>query len=591
MCLNGAWDFAIDGPNVITDRSDGKGFDRTILVPFAPESKLSGIGKTDFMTSVWYARDVEVPVDWSGHRVLVHFGAIDWQARVFANGTQIALHRGGSTLFSVDLTDHLQDGKCRLVVHAEDHLQSGMQPGGKQSLKEHSWGCFYTRTTGIWQSVWLEAAGDSYLRDMAILTDAGGQIVVTPEVRAMDENLTFRVTASLDGRVMATGARALRSGHALTLAVPDPVVWEPGQPVLYDLTFEVLRGDEVIDAVHSYCGLRDICIAGDRILLNGEEIYHRFVLDQGFYPDGIWTAPSDDALRRDIELAMAAGFNGARLHQKVFEPRFHYWADRLGYLTWAESPSWGADPEIEEANGNLLEEWVRIVRQCRNHPSIVAWTPSNETGGDKGRAEPIEEPHLRLIERLAAVTRAIDPSRPVNDASGWVHRDTDIWTVHSYVQDPEELHVQLAPYPGVYRDAPQSEPNYGGQPYILDEFGGAAFDLDGANTEFATNFNGGGEEFARPDTEKDKRDDGAAWGYGVPPASLDEFEARIRAQVKSVNAVSHIRGWCCTQLTDVEQEQNGLFTYDRRPKLPLSTYAEIFSEEPARVGKKLAGSR
>ncbi len=585
ISLNGEWDFSIDTGVEITDRSDGSGFDRKILVPFAPESKLSGIDEIGFMQSVWYARDVSVPSDWAGQKVLIHFGAVDWQARVYANGNEIALHRGGSTLFTVDLTDHLNDGMCRLVVHAEDHLKDGMQPSGKQSPRQHSWGCFYTRTTGIWQSVWIEAAGSSYFRDVAVAADADGQITLTPEASVGDHGLTFHATARLDNEPVAQGWRSLRPGQPLILTVPDPQPWAPGHPVLYDLTYEIRRGDEVIDRVQSYCGLRDVSLAGDRILLNGHEIYHRFVLDQGFYPDGIWTAPNDEALRRDIELSMSAGFNGARLHQKVFEPRWHYWADRLGYLTWGESPSWGANPEAEEANGNLLEEWVQIVRQCRNHPSIIIWSPHNESGGDKGRGEPIEEPHLRVIERLAAVTRAIDPSRPVNDASGWVHRDTDIWTVHSYVQDPKELHAQMSPYPNVYRDAPQSEPEYEGQPYILDEFGGAAFDLDGTGTEFVTNFNGGGELFANPDTERPKRDEGVAWGYGVPPSSLSDFEARVRAQVRAVNAVPHMRGWCYTQLTDVEQEQNGLFTYDRRPKLPLETYAEIFSEEPSRLGK------
>lgn len=570
--LNGLWDFAIDPIGAPVDRRDGTGLDRQITVPFAPESRLSGIGNTDFMESVWYARDIDLPEGWAGSRVLIHFGAVDWQARVYANGEQIGCHRGGSTLFTLDLTDHFPDGRCRLVVHATDNLRSGLQPAGKQSRRPHSWGCYYTRTTGIWQSVWLEAAGESHLTDVAILTDAAGRILLTPEARIARPGLTFHATARLDGAEVAAADCPLRNGQPLVMTVPKPRPWAPGSPTLYDLTFEIRDGTKVIDRVQSYCGLRDVTVAGDRVYLNGAEIYHRFVLDQGFYPDGIWTAPNDADLAADIELAMAMGFNGARLHQKVFEPRWHYHADRLGYLTWGESPSWGAEPEEDEANGNLIEEWTQIMRQCRNHPSIIAWSPHNESGWGKGRREPIEEPHLRLIERLAATTRAIDPSRPVNDASGWVHRDTDLWTVHSYQQDPQKLAAQMAPYPDVYRDAPQSEPRYAGQPYILDEFGGAAFDLDAA-TDFADN---GGA--------KDRREEGAAWGYGVAPADVAEFEARIRSQVAAVNAIPHMRGWCYTQLTDVEQEQNGVLTYDRRPKLPIETYAEIFSAQPPRVG-------
>ena len=570
--LNGPWDFAIDPNGAPVDRRSGTGLDRQIIVPFAPESRLSGIGNTDFMESVWYARDIDLPKGWAGSRVLIHFGAVDWQARVYANGEQIGCHRGGSTQFTLDLTDHFPDGCCRLVVHATDNLRSGMQPAGKQSRRPHSWGCYYTRTTGIWQSIWLEAAGESHLTDVAILTNAAGRIVLTPEARIARPGLTFHATARLDGAEVAAADSQLQNGQPLVMVVPEPQPWAPGSPTLYDLTFEIRDGSEVIDRVQSYCGLRDVTVAGDRVYLNGAEIYHRFVLDQGFYPDGIWTAPTDAALAADVKLAMSMGFNGARLHQKVFEPRWHYHADKLGYLTWGESPSWGAEPDEDEANGNLIEEWIQILRQCRNHPSIIAWSPHNESGWGKGRREPIEEPHLRLIERLAAITRAIDPSRPVNDASGWVHRNTDLWTVHSYEQDPQKLAAQMAPYPDVYRDAPQSEPPYAGQPYILDEFGGAAFDLD-ATTDFADN-----------SRARDRREEGAAWGYGTPPTDAAEFEARIRAQVAVVNAIPHMRGWCYTQLTDVEQEQNGVLTCDRRPKLPIETYSRIFSAEPSRVG-------
>jgi beta-galactosidase/beta-glucuronidase len=569
--LNGAWDFAIDPEGEIRDRRAGTGLDRTITVPFAPESSLSGIGETGFMESVWYARDIIRPEGWDDARILLHFGAVDWQARVFADGRQIGLNRGGSTGFTIDLTEALASGRCRLVVHAEDHLRSGTQPAGKQSRRDHSWGCYYTRTTGIWQSVCLEAAGDCYLAAVDIVADADGLITLTPRPARFRAGLTFHAAAALDGRQVAEGTRRFLPGASIQLTIPDPHPWAPGLPTLYDLTYEIREGDRVVDRVRAYCGLRDVAIDGDRILLNGQEIYHRFVLDQGFYPDGIWTAPDDDALRRDIELAMSLGFNGARLHQKVFEPRFHYWADRLGYLTWGESASWGAEPEDDEANGNLLEEWPRIVAQCRNHPSIIAWSPHNESGWGKGRNEPIEEPHLRLIERLAAITRALDPTRPVNDASGWVHRDTDIWTVHSYQQDPLKLSAQMAPYPDVYRDAPQSEPAYAGQPYILDEFGGAAFDAAAAQE-----FTGLGSQ----------RDAGAAWGYGKAPASADELEARIRGQVAAVNAIPHMRGWCYTQLTDVEQEQNGILTCHRDPKLPVGTCREIFSAEPPRLRQK-----
>ncbi|MDF1514525.1 MAG: glycoside hydrolase family 2 TIM barrel-domain containing protein, partial [Anaerolineae bacterium] len=287
----------------------------------------------------------------------------------------------------------------------------------------------------------------------------------------------------------------------------------------------------------------------NQIFLNNKPIYLRLVLDQGFYPDGIWTAPSDGSLKRDIELSLRAGFNGARLHQKVFEPRFHYWADKLGYLTWGESSSWGIDVKDEISARNFLSEWREIIIRDRNHPSIIAWTPFNETGDTGDGLQ-----HNRLHQDAAQLTRNLDPTRPVNDASGYVHVDTDIWTVHTYQQNPQLLLQQLAPSPdeGVFRNFPDRETAYAGQPYIVDEYGGIKW-IPSDDLVFAEN----------------------SWGYGDDPQTLDEFYERLHALTDVVLSLDHITGFCYTQLTDIEQEQNGIYNYDRSEKFDMDRISTI----------------
>jgi hypothetical protein len=305
--------------------------------------------------------------------------------------------------------------------------------------------------------------------------------------------------------------------------------------------------------VRSYAGLRKVHIEGDRLFLNNRPFYLRLVLDQGFYPDGIWTAPSDAALKRDIELSQAAGFNGARLHQKVFEPRFHYWADRLGYVTWGESSSWGLDVTGVESARNFLTEWREIVTRDRNHPSIIAWTPFNETRGGRGHPQ-----HQRLHTDAYDLTHALDPTRPVNDASGYVHVKTDLWTVHTYNQDPALLREQLTvdSEAGVWRNFPDDEVAYAGQPYIVDEFGGIKW-IPRDDLVFAAD----------------------SWGYGDDPTTLEEFYTRLEGLVDAVLAHDHICGYCYTQLTDIEQEQNGIYNYDRTEKFDMDRVAAIFRKE------------
>ena len=559
--LNGEWTFAFDfghsGRDVGRELFKSKGFDRKILVPFCPESRLSGVGYTDFIEDMWYHRKITVPEAWAGRRAILHFGAVDYEAEVYIDGVSVGTHFGGTVSFEFDITPYVTPGAVHdLVVRVHDSTRGAGQPGGKQCLAYKSRGCHYTRTTGIWQTVWLEAVGPVGLKSCQIIPDFdGARFIVTPSYYAVAAGYRLRATL-LDGEAaVATAEVSALDGVPIVLPVADPKPWSPESPFLYDLRFEVLdAAGAAVDTVKSYVGLRKVHIEGDRFFLNNKPLFFSLVLDQGFYPDGIWTAPSDEALRRDIELSMAAGFNGARLHQKVFEERFHYWADKLGYLTWGESSSWGVSTsQIRDAR-NFLPEWAEIVRRDRNHPSIIAWSPFNETSPD---LDPYQ--HNRTQIDAYQITKALDPTRPVNDSSGYTHAITDLWTVHNYSR-PDKL-VELDQGPGkvwanswnASTEASLRQYPYRGQPYINDEFGDLKW-IPPDRCPFADN----------------------TWGYGADIPDLEAFYKLLSDEVDVMLRVSNLSGWCYTQLTDVEQEQNGVYCYDRTPKFDMARIREIF---------------
>ena len=560
--LNGPWDYAFDFGKSGRERSfqTRSSFadlpdSGTITVPFCPESKLSGVAHTDFIEMMWYHRKLAVPATWAGKRVVLHFGGVDYECEVFIDGVSVGRHWGGTVAFAFDVTANVTPGQTHdLVVYVRDEVRSRVQPGGKQCHAYRSYGCLYTRTTGIWQTVWMEAVPEFGLRDLQIIPDLdNASFVVVPTFFAEKQGLKLRATVLADGEVVDQRTLAAGSGLPYVLPVGNPRPWSPADPFLYDLVFEVVDGDVVLDRVGSYAGLRKIHIEGNHVYLNNESFYLRLVLDQGFYPDGIWTAPTDEALKHDIELSMAAGFNGARLHQKVFEPRFHYWADKLGYLTWGESSSWGMDITDEVSARNFLAEWREIVTRDRNHPSIIAWTPFNETRGGAGDPQ-----HARLHIDAYELCHDLDPTRPVNDASGYVHVRTDLWTVHTYNQNPDALRDQLRPdaETGVWRNYPDFEVPYSGQPYIVDEFGGIKW-IPKAELVFAED----------------------SWGYGEDPKTLEEFYARLEGLVDAVLSYDHICGYCYTQLTDIEQEQNGVYNYDRSEKFDMKRISAAFRRQ------------
>ena len=555
--LNGEWSYTFDFGRSGMDRQLflSHGFAGRIQVPFCPESALSGVQHTDFIDAMWYHRPLLIPADWTA-RVLLQFGAVDYQCDVFIDGQLAGRHAGGQCSFTCEITRFVKPGATHdLVLWVRDNTRGYIQPSGKQSEKHQSHDCHYTRVTGIWQTVWLEAVPVAGVRNVQIIPDFdGSQFHLVPDFWALADGHRWRVTVCSGGAVVAQEQRPQVNGVPLTLKIASPQPWAPGTPHLYDLELEVLdaRGG-VVDRVKSYAGLRKIHIVGNQIFLNNQPLYLRLVLDQGYYPDGIWTAPTDAAVRRDIELSMAAGFNGARLHQKVFEPRFHYWADRLGYLTWGESSCWGCNTSSIEGRDNFQREWREIIIRDRNHPSIIAWTPWNEAWWSQN-----EEQFGRTLIESYDLAKALDATRPVHTASGGTHCRTDIWSVHCYASDGPGLAAVIAARQDGNLDRAQkvigeSAP-YDGQPYVVAEFGGQKW------------------------IPADRRAHGdSSWGYGDAPKTLEEFYQRLETQVKTIRSHSEVSGFCYTQLTDVEQEQNGIYNYDRTEKFDMKRVAEIFS--------------
>lgn len=540
--LNGEWQFEIDEKADGEARGlvSGKDLAKRIVVPFCPESKLSGIGNYGFMKHTWYRRSFEVPSAMKGKRVRLHFGAVDYQAWVWVNGRSVGSHTGGSAAFDFDITKQLRDGSNELVVRVFDDTASGRQPTGKQTHGV-SEGCVYTRTTGIWQPVWLEAVGTSFVEGFSVVPDPDrSRVLIDAAVNGAEQGLKLTVEAFANGKsVGKDSCPASWRNHRLVVDLKKKHLWEPGAPFLYDLKFTLSRGREQVDEVASYFGLRKVSLEGRAVLINGKCVFQRLILDQGFYPDGIWTAPSDEALKHDIEMSMAAGYNGARLHQKVFEPRFLYWADKLGYLVWGEFPNWGYNYRPENYS-NYINEWTEVVLRDRNHPAIIGWCPFNETPAEAGEIQQI----------VWRETKAIDPTRPVLETSGWAHTipNAEVRDDHDYNQNPATFKDRWMEF---FAGGPISPlpPRYGGGsaerkdlgvPFMVSEFGGTVWG----------------------DTK-------GGWGYGSGPKDIDEFYTRYAGLVGALLDNPDMFGFCYTQLTDVEQEHNGLYFYDRTPKFDV----------------------
>ena len=573
LCLNGPWEFEIDAADTGLQRGlRDRALAGEIVVPFCPESELSGVGHTDFMDAVWYRRTVRIPAEWAPDRVLLHFQAVDYDATVWVNGVEVGRHRGGFTPFACELADAAgPGGEAVIVVRARDR-KGEPNPLGKQSPRYGNFGCHYTRTTGIWQSVWLEPVPATCLQRPRITPNtAAGRFELLLPLEGPRQGLKVRaVLRDEAGEVAAAEVPADADFQPrLDLPIPDARrrLWSPADPFLYGLDIELRDADgAVLDRAESYAGLRSVTLDGPAVRINGETVFQLLVLDQGYYPDGIWTAPSDAALAADIELSQAAGFNGARLHQKVFEERFLYHADRLGYLVWGEFGDWGIDRRTTRAS--YVAQWVEAVWRDYSHPSLVGWCPLNET------AEPVSDEITELADLTRALflaTKAFDATRPVLDASGYSHflPEADVYDSHDYTQEPDafaEKQGGLAagePFVNEMGGKTISIP-YRGQPYFVSEFGGIWWNAEAAAKG---------------------RDGGDSWGYGQRPADVDEFYARFEGLVKVLLDDPNMFGYCYTQLTDVFQEQNGIYAFDRSAKFDLARIAAA-QRRPAAIERQ-----
>ena len=548
--LNGEWDFGFErirsGFSFSADEGKAKDilarndFPAKINVPFCIESKLSGLGLTGYVNHVWYRRTVKIPKK-SG-RVFLHIGAADHLTTVLVNGECAGRHRGGYTSFAFEITPFLKDGENELFILCEDNVKDPLVARGKQVEKRDSCGCEYTRTTGIWQSVWLEFTPESYLKGIRLFPNPDTTSVTVRAETCGREKLSCKVTYR--GKSVGSFEAKKFSGGYFTVELSEKHLWEPGKGRLYDLEFTFGK-----DKVKSYFGLRSARLDGFDFLINEKKVFQATVLDQGFYPDGLYTAPTEEDLIKDIELSMAVGFNGARLHQKVFEPRFLYHCDRLGYLVWGEYANWGLDYSNPKGVAVFLEEWGEAVARDFNHPSIIGWCPFNETWDYHGRKQ-----FNGLLSSVYDYTKAVDPTRPCIDTSGGFHVKTDVFDIHDYRTDFVQFKKDYDRFEndGVFFD-PLSQwhpgrQKYGGEAVFISEYGGIKWVGDESID---------------------------SWGYGDDVKTTDEFIERYVGLTEAITGNSKIFGFCYTQLYDIEHEQNGLYTYKREKKFSDEVYEKL----------------
>ena len=566
--LNGTWEFEFDfGTSALARKLwEKEKLDQEILVPFCPESKLSGIGHTDFIDGAVYRRHFELSEAEAAGRTILHFGAVDYETTVMVNGQEAGKHKGGYTSFEFDITEFVTAGDNVVFVAVKDDVRSGLQPKGKQAHKFASSSCDYTRTTGIWQTVWLEFVPESYIKTAKYYPDQDNSCIVIQGTVAGKGTLTLQ--AEWEGQVVGTKKIQVNNGCFSTqMDLSEVHLWEAGKGGLYDLT--ITLGE---DQVKSYFGIRTTGFEGLKYMFNGKSLFLRTVLDQGYYQDGIYTAPTEADLVKDIELSYAAGFNGARLHEKVFEPRFLYHCDKMGYLVWGEYPNWGLEHANPMATEIYLNEWSEAIERDFNHPAIIGWCPFNETWGyfeDKEKNA--------LISSIYKLTKRLDPTRPCIDSSGNHRVISEVYDIHDYQQNPEIYKRRWDNFTNLVKEK-------GGKLPLSDEF----FTKRGI-----TSREGSGPFFEQPYDNQpifiseyggirwvDESISG--WGYGNAPKDAQEFFERYKGLTEAMLFNESICGFCYTQLYDIEQEVNGLYTYERKQKFDINIIKEI-NQQKAKI--------
>lgn len=559
--LNGEWNFTFDDENIGLSEHwelDISKFEKKIQVPFAYQSKLSGIQDPDFHDCVWYSRSLDIPESFAGKSIILHFGAVDYEATVWVNGYQVAYHEGGHTPFCADITHALKAEDNIVVVRAVDYSHDVTLPRGKQYWLSDSASIFYTRTTGIWQTVWMEAVEQVYVERVKYMPNIDtNEIEIDFYLNGVFPvgQLQLTVDITFAGEAMATEIISVTHHHLKRrIHLHDfndhglGRWWSPEHPNLYDITFTLKNDGKILDKVNSYFGMRKVSIDNGLFCLNNRPYMMKLVLDQGYFPDGNLTPPSDEAIKRDIELTKEMGFNGSRKHQKVEDPRFLYWCDQIGLLVWGEAAN--AYQYSTEYVRKFTKEWQEAVARDYNHPSIVVWVPLNESWGVPNiKVDQLQQQHALAMYHL---TKSIDPSRPVISNDGWEMVETDLYNIHDYEWREEVLTERYRTVESTIEAKPANRDlsvggfKYRGQPILVTEFGGIAY----------------------------KKSEWEGWGYSGAENDED-YIARLKAVVRPIYSSKVIQGYCYTQLTDVEQEINGLLTYNRIPKVPLALIRAI----------------
>ncbi|WHY74829.1 glycoside hydrolase family 2 protein [Fictibacillus enclensis] len=556
--LNGEWNFIFDdeneGMNKIWYKNGLPEESLKIQVPFAYQCEESGIHQTAFHDVVWYERELLVPDEWKGKELYLHFGAIDYRSWVYVNGSLVGFHEGGHTSFSHNVTPYLNESNRNdLVIRVEDPSEDETIPRGKQYWKEQSESIFYTRTTGIWQTVWLEPVDPVHFTSIRWTPDIdNGSIGMELEVSRLSENLKAEVRISFGGKVIIQDLLSLHDTYTkrnidLRSRFTERSnihgagwYWSPEHPNLFDVELVLKDDTSTLDTISSYFGMRKISIENGKILLNNKPYYQKLVLDQGYFPTGLLTAPSDDDLKNDILLAKEMGFNGARKHQKVEDPRFFYHADKLGFLVWGEMAN--AAEYSEQAAGRLTREWIEAIKRDYSHPSLIVWVPLNESWGiSRVERDAQQQAHSQAMYHL---TKSLDTTRPVLSNEGWEHTQSDICGIHNY-QSSTEMEKAYETTESAISTEPANRAiyargfSYQKEPIMITEYGGIAYKVSAAG-----------------------------WGYSSVESG-EELIEEYRNVTEALMRSSVVQGFCYTQLTDVEQEINGLLTYDRKPKCEL----------------------
>lgn len=558
--LNGEWDFEFDDENMgEKNRWYEKGeFTKKITVPFCYQSKLSKVEEKGIHDYVWYKRKFDLPENFNRERIVINFGAVDYVAKVWINGHFLGSHRGGYTPFKFDITDFVNEKDNLIIVKIEDESFNESQLRGKQTWKEDNFGCWYTRVTGIWQTVWLEAVNSVNIERVKITPDVDNRTVnfeVFFNGNAAGYDLNTDITFN-GVKIAAAKSEVQRNIHSFSLSMLSDhfewkvALWHPDSPNLYDVNFQLLNNDVVVDEVKSYFGMRKVSAKGGKVLLNNQPIYQRLILDQGYYDGGILTAASDEDYIRDIKLIKELGFNGVRKHQKVEDPRFLYWADKLGLLVWGEMGSAYLFNDTMILDNTY--EWQHTVLRDYNHPSIIAWTLMNESWGIPNIL--IDKKQQYHTASLYFTVKALDNTRLAISNDGWEHTYSDLATFHDYTQDGELLAKKISSKEMVANEAICASGQkylfaegykYSNQPILISECCGVAFDTQGG------------------------------WGYGKSVKSSEEYLNRYRDLMKAIYDTDYLVGFCITQFTDVEQEVNGILKMDRTAKIDIAEFSKI----------------